>query len=171
MPGFTIGTSLNRGFPGNYAAMPDDIVRSRVVDDASAAIPFGAAVVLNDAGKYSLFGAADTMAGFAGIAIRAVKQTDNYLDQSLAEYKPGQDADVLLRGEVSVLCRVGVPVANGKVYIRIAENASVPDGVIGGLEAAADGANTVELTNCRWVTGAKDANNVAAICILTRNVA
>ena len=170
MPGFTIGTTLKRGFPGSYAAMPDDVVRARPVAKTSAIIPFGSAVALNTDGTYSLFGASDTMAKLAGIALRTVKQTENYTNQSQVEYKPGQDADVLLRGEVSVLCTVGTPTAGGKVFLRTAANASVPAGVVGGLETAADSTNTVELTNCRWVGNAKDADNVTALCILTRNL-
>ena len=49
-------------------------------------------------------------------------------------------------------------------------NEAVPAGVVGGFEAVADAANTVELTNCRWA-GPADANGVAELRILTMNQA
>ena len=169
MPGMTIGTSLNRGFPGSFAAMPDDVIRSRVVSQASEAIPFGAAVMLNTDGTYALFATGGTEENFAGIAVRAVKQSEQYLSQGAVDYKPEQQADVMLRGEISVVCAAGNPTANGDVYVRITENTGV-GGAVGGLEATADGANTVLVPNLRWVSNMKDADNVTSVCILTRNV-
>ena len=169
--GFSIGKNLNRGFPGTFAAMPDNIVRSRVVNATSPEIPFGLAVSVKADGTYALFGTGDTATNFAGVAIRTAMQATDYKDQGHAAYAPQQNADVMLRGEISVECRVGTPTVNGKVYVRITENASVPAGVVGGFEAQADGANTIEITNCRWAIGEKDVNNVSALVIMTRNVA
>ena len=39
------------------------------------------------------------------------------------------------------------PTAGGSVYIRVALNGAIPNGVVGGLEAVADGANTVLYPN------------------------
>jgi hypothetical protein len=74
---------------------------------------------------------------------------------------------MLERGGVTVNVRVGTPTIGGAVYIRTVANASFPDGVVGGFEAAADGSNTVLLTNAKWAT-LKDANGVAELSILTR---
>jgi hypothetical protein len=50
--------------------------------------------------------------------------------------------------------------------MRVAANASYPNAVVGGFEAAADSTNSVKLTNVKW-KGAADANGVAELRILT----
>jgi hypothetical protein len=160
---------MNYGYPGSFARNGDCIIVNRLVKSTDTnPINFGDPVVLNPDNTYSKFGASNTAAEFAGVAVREVKQTSDYYAPT-SSYKPGQPCDVIERGSVSVVCNVGNPTAGGKVYIRIAANPSIPTGVVGGFEAAPDGANTVELTNCRWATGLKDVNNVAELTILSRN--
>lgn len=167
MAGKVIGIQMNYGFPGNYARTPDDIVMSRKVA-GTAEIPFGAAVVLNTDNTYQLVGTGFTADKFAGVALRIVKQAVSYNDQNETTYKVGEAASVIERGQVTVACNVGTPTAGGDVYVRITANASVTNGVVGGFEASADGANTVKLTNVKWATGKVDANGIAEIAILTR---
>jgi hypothetical protein len=131
-------------------------------------INFGSPAILNSDNTYSNFGATGTAATFAGVAVREVKQTTDYLSAD-GSYDPGQPCDVIERGSVTVVCNVGNPTAGGPVYVRIAANAGIPTGVVGGFEAAADGTNTVQITNAKWKTGKKDANNVTELTILTRN--
>lgn len=121
----------------------------------------------------SAVAAQNTFAQFAGIAVREVKQATSYLNQPFgsAQYNPGDPCDVLQQGSVIVTCNVGTPTANGPVYVRVALNGSIPAGVIGGFEAAADGSNTVQITNARWKTGLIDANNSCELTLLTRNMA
>lgn len=168
MSGKAIGISMNYGFPGNYARTPDDIVMSRKVATDSAVIPFGAAVVLNSDNTYTLAGAGFTAAKFAGVALRIVKQAISYNDQNTSNYNPGEAASVIERGNVTVACNVGTPTAGGDVYVRIAANAGIANGVVGGFEAAADGANTVLVPNVKWTTGHMDANGISEVAILTR---
>lgn len=167
MAGKAIGISMNYGYPGNYARTPDDIVMSRKLA-GTAEVPFGAAVVLNDDNTYQAVGADFTAAKFAGVALRIVKQAISYDDQNETTYKVGEAASVIERGQVTVACNVGTPTAGGDVYVRVAANASIANGVVGGFEAAADGTNTVKLTNVKWATGKVDANGIAEIAILTR---
>jgi hypothetical protein len=54
------------------------------------------------------------------------------------------------------------------VYVRIAANASIANGVVGGFEAAADSTNTVLLPNVKWTTGAMDADRICEVTVLTR---
>ena len=72
---------------------------------------------------------------------------------------------VIKRGCVNVICQNGTAAVDGDVYLRITANASYPNAVVGGFEAAADSTNTVKLTNVKW-KGAADANGVAEIRIL-----
>lgn len=115
--------------------------------------------------------ATNTFAQFAGVAVREVKQSTSWqlIGQGQAQYNPGDPCDVLERGAVTVLCNVGTPTAGGAVYLRVATNAAIPSGVVGGFEAAADGNNTVQITNAMWKTGKIDANNVAELSLLVRN--
>lgn len=171
MTGKAIGISLNYGYPGNYARTPDDIVASRLLDSESAAIPFGAAVCINSDNTYSAVTASTTAADIAGIALRVVKQAISYSEQNYTEYQPGAYMSVLERGAATVVCNVGTPTANGKVYLRVKANASIANGVVGGFEAAADSTNTIEIPNMRWTSGAMDANRICEVTLLTRAAA
>jgi len=175
MPGSAIGTQMNIGFPGSYSRNGDCIIANRLVKSADAAGPkFGAGVVLNTDNTYSdiaawiAAGGTLTAAVFAGVAVREVQQSTTYVTQSAGQYSPGNACDALERGSAVVNCLVGTPTAGGAVYMRKTLNGAIPAGIVGGFEAAADGGNTVQLTNCQWTTGAKDANNVAELTILTR---
>ncbi|MGD8188563.1 structural cement protein Gp24 [Brevibacillus ginsengisoli] len=169
MPGSVVGKSLNLGYPGNISRSADAIITNRIVKLTDAAnINFGDPVVLNGDNTYSAFGATGTAATFAGIAVREVKQsTDYFAGQGF--YKPGQPCDVVERGSVTVVCNVGTPTAGGDVYVRITANGSVPNGVVNGFEAAADGANTIKLPGVKWKTGKLDSNRVAEVTITQRN--
>lgn len=168
MPGQAIGIQMQYGYPGTFARNGDCIIGNRPVKGSDTVGPnFGEPVVLNADNTFSKFGSAGTAATFAGVAVREVKQTTDYLGSS-GQYLPGQPCDVIERGNVSVVCNVGTPTAGGDVYVRITANESIPAGVVGGFEAAADGANTVKLTNAKWATGLKDSNNVTELSILNR---
>ncbi|MEK8128672.1 hypothetical protein WMW72_12215 [Paenibacillus filicis] len=171
MPGSVIGKELNLGYEGNVARSVDAIITNRFVKPSDAtAIQFGDAVVLNSDNTYSRFGAGGTFAAFAGVAVREVKQALDYTSNQ-GEYRPGQPCDVIERGTVTVACNVGTPTAGGAVYLRVAVNAAIPNGVVGKFEAAADGTNTVQITSAQWKTGKLDANRVAELTLLTRNKA
>ena len=114
------------------------------------------------------FGATGTMAKFAGFAAREVKQTVNNADPTVV-YAIGEPVDVIQRGNVIVTCNVGTPTAGGKVYVRTTLNGAIPAGVLNGIEAAADGGNTIELTNCRFTTGKMGADKAVEVTLLTRN--
>lgn len=169
MPGSVIGTTMNIGYPGSFSRNGDCVIVPRGVKATDTAnIAFGDPVVLNADNTYSKFGAAGTVATFAGVGIREVKQTADYYNPA-GSYKPGEPADVIVRGAVCVVCNVGTPTAWGAVYVRTVLNAAIPAGIIGGFEASADGTNTILLTNAKFNTGNMDANKVVEIIITTRN--
>ena len=169
MPGRAIGKELNLGYAGSIARSVDAIITNRVVKPSdSEGIGFGDPVVLNNDNTYSKMGAGDTADSFAGIALREVKQATVFATNVKGEYKPGEPCDVAERGTVTVVCNVGTPKAGGAVYVRVAANASKPNGVVGGYEAEADSTNTVLIPNAKWKTGKMDANRVAEVTLLTR---
>ena len=162
-----IGTSMNHGYAGNYSRQPDMIIDTHPLGGTEEAA-FGTPLVYGGDGTVFPFGAAHTAGDFVGIASREVKSATNFLNQNVGSYQPYEAASVFKRGCINVLCNVGTPVLGNKVYIRITANSSIPTGLVGGFEAAADGANTIELTNCEW-RGGKDVNGVAEIRIKTTN--
>lgn len=164
-----IGISMPHGYAGSYARQPDMIVSTRPAG-GTAQIPFGAPLEYDAAGNVVVMGADSTAAKFAGVAVREIKSALNYLEQNVGAYAPGEAVSVFQRGAVNVKCYNGVPALGGKVFVRVAENASLPTAPVGGFEAAADAtaANTVELANCQWA-GPADANGIAELRILTMN--
>ncbi|WP_027633377.1 structural cement protein Gp24 [Clostridium hydrogeniformans] len=175
MPGKAIGIELNLGYPGTVSRSVDTIitarkVKSKIDGDKETASPvaFGEAVILNPDNSYSKFSSTNIATDFVGIAVREVKQTIDYY--SAAKYLPNEIMDVLNRGSITVKCNNGKPAAGGKVYIRIKENPTLPNGKIGQFEAVADGENTVEIPNLKWATGKLDSNKVAEVTILNRTI-
>lgn len=172
MTGFAVGKTLNYGYPGTVSRSSSTVIENRFVKSTDTnPIPFGSAVILNSDNSYSAMGAGATASQFAGIAVREVKTNLTYGTNASGSYQPGQPCDVLMRGSATIQVNNGTPTANGTVYVRIAANASIPAGVVGGFEAAADGTNTVALTNVKFKTGLLDANNVAEVTILTQQMA
>lgn len=170
MPGQNIGLTMPNGYPGNYTRQPDMIVDTHPLG-GGANVAFGAALQYGsgaDAGKVVPMGAGSKAADFVGVAARELKSAVSYLDQNTGVYVPGEAVGVFKRGCINAKCNVGAPALGGKVYLRVAANAAIPTGVVGGFEAAADAANTVELTCCRWRGGA-DSGQVAEIRILNCN--
>lgn len=172
---------MNLGYPGTIGRNGIWEVAARPVKPTDTAnIFFGDAVVVNSdstGGTYSQAASFITLGGtftlgiFGGFAVREIKSFETYIGAGNsapvnAYYAPGTACDVIKRGNVMVKCNVGTPTANGPVYIRTVLNGAIPAGVVGGIEAAADGGNTVQLTNCRFFTGLIDANGVAEIEIL-----
>ena len=144
MAGKAIGISMNFGYPGNYARTPDDVTVSRVIKaDSAADVPFGACLKLNANNTVELAGSGFKAEDFAGIAVRDIKTPTNFLVQNVVSYVRGQVCDALVRGAVTVTCNVGNPSAGGPVYVRIAANDDVANGVVGGFEAAPDDASVV----------------------------
>lgn len=162
MPGTTIGISLNQGYAGAFSRTATCKIKNRIAKNEAA---FGQAAVTNSDGTAQPFGASNVAADFAGVFVREVKQATDYTAQA-AKYGANEPADILQAGTCTIVCQNGTPTANAPVYIRIATNAGLPNAVIGGFEATADGANSVKLTNVRFVSSNIDANSLTEVDIL-----
>jgi hypothetical protein len=163
MPGKTIGTALNNGFAGSYARQPDMIIETRPNAD-TANIVFGSPLMVSGGGVINTT-AALTAATFAGVAAKEVKSALNYTNQnSGGEYLPNEPVSVFQRGSINVLCPNGTPALGGAVYVR---TVAVSGKNVGDFETATDSGKNVLITNAQW-GGAKDANNVAELVLLTR---
>jgi hypothetical protein len=161
--GKAIGQSLNFGFAGRFARMPDSIIATRPNNDAVSII-FGSALMASTNGVANIT-AAFTAADFIGVAGAEVKSALSYADQgSGGEYLPTEPVSVFQRGSISVLCPNDVPELNGAVYIRVV---AATGRNIGDWETTADGTNNILIPNAQWGSG-KDNNNVAELVLLTR---
>lgn len=166
MPGTVIGIKLNNGYEGTISRTADSVVQNRIAENA---ISFGMAVKLTANNQWSLVATGDTAGLVAGIAVREVVQANTFNPQSNPDYLANSPCDVLVRGNCTVKCRRGTPSAGSAVYVRITDNSGTyPGTVVGGFEAEADGANTIQVNNIEWTTGVMDANNIAEVTIKTR---
>jgi hypothetical protein len=182
---------MNQGFAGSCARGPNDYIRALEVNPADTiSLLFGDAAFLrtdvnpSSGGAVSstealiaeahtpVMGGAGVNFSFLGIAIREVKTNLGYpTSQTLGNYAPGTWADIIEQGAVIVQVLNGTPVAGGVVYLRTALNVGIPNGVIGGFEAAADGANSFAITNAQFTTGIMDANGMVEVTLRIRNMA
>lgn len=167
MAGKVIGKSLNHGFAGNFARNPDLIAVTRP-NNAEVNIIFGSALMADDAGGVVPINGDFTADKFVGVAGSEHKSAFDYLNQNKGgEYAPKEAVTVIQRGSVSVICSQGEPVVGGDVYVRTVADKDAGKN-IGDFEAAADGENSVKLTNAQW-GGSVDVNGVAELVLLTRN--
>lgn len=122
MTGSVIQLSMNFGYPGSYARMPDNIVIAKAVAADSAVIPFGSAVKLKADNTFALADGDLTADNFAGIAVREVRQQLVYQDDAQGAYSKDKPCDVLARGNTVIKLGFGTPTAGGKVLFAIAGN-------------------------------------------------
>lgn len=165
MPGKAIGISLLSGYAGTQSRTADAIIQNRV---AKNNIAFGHAVVLTNDNRWDNVVDATTEAQIAGVAVREVIQANTFDPQSNPDYMAETPCDVMVRGNCTVKCQRGTPKSGDAVYVRVKKNNTYVDAVVGGFEATADEANTVQVTNIEWTTGVMDANGMTEITIKTR---
>lgn len=165
MPGKAIGISMLSGYAGTQSRTADAIIQNRI---AKSNISFGHAVVLTNDNKWDNVVEGTTAAQIAGIAVREVVQANTFDPQSNPDYMAETPCDVMVRGNCTVKCQRGTPKSGDAVYVRVKANATYQDAVVGGIEATADAANTVQVTNIEWTTGVMDANGMTEITIKTR---
>lgn len=146
-------------------------------------IAFGETAVLNADNTYSsvkefiLLGGTLTASIPVGIAPSNVNINPAYNTAGSNDaatpggvYLPGSIADLLVQGTINVSCNNGTPTAGGAVFIRKTVNGAIPLGVVGGLEAVADGSNTVAYPNFSWKTGFLETDLTAQVTILARQI-
>jgi len=168
MSGAAIGLKMGFGYPGTFARSGDCYIMQRPVVSGGADIPFGAPVTVEADGTFKKFDAAGTLAKFAGVAVREVKQATDYY-ATMGVYKAKEPCDVIERGNVVVTCVEGTPDPTKGVYVATSAGTNVAIGDFCAVAAPAGGATTVQLTNCRWVNTSVDANKATELAIVSRN--
>ena len=142
------------GIPGDVSRKSHSTIESHMIAGQFAA--FGLFGKINAAGDFTLLEAGD--ADVYGLLVRSypTQTAQNELGKAVP-YNSGI-CDVLRRGYMTVKCNAGTAKKAGKVYVRVAAGNDLKP--IGGIEAAADAANTVELKNVMFMHDADAQGNV-----------
>lgn len=164
-----LGTDMPHGFAGCYARQPDMIVTTRPAG-GTANIPFGAPLIYDSSKNVIQANATATAETFVGVAAAEIKSSLDYLNPGTGAFAPGEAVGVFQRGSINVKCYDGTPALGGAVYVRIAESDTYENSPVGTFSATNESTKTVALTNCYW-GGPADANGIAELVLLTRNLA
>lgn len=109
-------------------------------------------------GKFVPLAAADTAEVIYGLFVRAYPTQSAQNELGKAVPQPNGIQDVLRRGYMTVKCNAGNAKKAGTVYVRVTAGTEAKP--IGGIEAAADGANSIELPNAFFMHDADAQGNV-----------
>lgn len=147
-------TGLVLGPIGSISQTDFPITTPRPINASDALVPnFGDAMILNLNNTYSsikqwITNASGVLKSSTPVCFAQanVKTNTNYptngfgSDNSSGYYPAGSEADALTRGTMNVALNNGTPAGAGApVFIRTVLNGAIPLGVIGGIEAVADG--------------------------------
>lgn len=146
------------GVPGDISRKQTTDVDSHPLDrvTANAFAGYGLPGKLV-AGFFTPIVAGDTAASIFGFLVRPYPTTGRDGLGNLPNANIGVGS-IMRRGYMTVLCNAGTPTYNSPVYMRVATPATGKP--IGGLEAAADGANTVLIPRTYFTSPADAVGNV-----------
>lgn len=159
MPAFL--TRMPAGIPGDVTRPSAATIEPGVFNSAAAFGGYGLFGKISS-GKFVPVGAGDAATAVYGLLIRPFPVTGANASDPLGTAVPPTSgmADVLVRGYANVKLNAGTAALGGSVYIRV--GAAAAGKPIGGIEAAADGSNTILVANCTFM-GAADASGNAEI--------
>lgn len=148
------------GVAGALSRPDEAVVETQMYDATSAPSAFGQAVVITSSGeKMSTPTAASTGEAVYGFNVRVWPSIGGNLEQGFEDGTPhtAAPAPIMTRGYMTVRCHAGTPAKGGQVYVRVQNAANGKP--VGGVEAAADGANTVAVPHCIFMGGMDASNN------------
>lgn len=147
------------GIPGDISRQSQATVEPQIFDPA---LPFPGYGLFGKlaAGKFVPVASGDTAAVIYGLLVRPYPTTGGSGSEPLGTATPPTKGvcDVLRRGYMTVKNNAGTPALGGTVYVRVA--AAAAGKPIGGIEAAADGTNTVAVTGAIFMNGGDANGNV-----------
>lgn len=159
MPAFL--TRMPTGIPGDVTRPSAATIEPGVFNSAAAFAGYGLFGKIAS-GKFVPVGSGDAASAVYGLLIRPYPITGVNASDALGNSVPPTTglADVMVRGYANVKLNAGTASLGSAVYIRV--GAAAAGKPIGGIEAAADGANTILVANCSFM-GAADASGNAEI--------
>ncbi|MCU4483552.1 structural cement protein Gp24 [Acinetobacter ursingii] len=143
------------GIPGDVSRKSQSTIESHHVGGQFAA--FGLFGKLSaTTGDFVPLESTDT--AVYGLLVRAypTQSAQNELGKAVPVASGVQDA--LVRGYMTVRCNAGTAKKAGKVFVRVAAGTTAKP--IGGIEAVADGANSIEVTKAMFMHDADAQGNV-----------
>ncbi len=143
------------GIPGDVSRKSHSTIESHNMQTPVAA--FGVFAKMDTTtGNIVALGSSDTADSVYGLVVRSYPTTS--ATNELGEAVPLKGVnDILVRGYMTVKCNAGTAKKGGAVYVRIGATATGKP--IGGIEAAADGANTIAV-KARFMHDADASGNV-----------
>lgn len=151
-------TRMPFGIAGDVTRQSQSKIEAGVLN---AALPFPGYGLFgkNVAGKFVPIAAADVAASVYGILVRPFPTQGANASDPLGASVPKASgvADVLRSGYINVKNNAGVPALGGAVYIRVADG--TVNQPIGGIEAAADGADTILVAGATFMSGQDASGN------------
>ncbi|ALD93476.1 hypothetical protein CR3_4294 [Cupriavidus gilardii CR3] len=147
------------GIPGDISRQSQATVEPQIFDPA---LPFPGYGVFGKlaAGKFVPIASGDAAAVVYGLLVRPYPTTGGAGSEPVGTATPPTKGvcDVLRRGYMTVKNNAGTPALGGQVYVRVA--AAAAGKPIGGIEAAADGTNTIAVTGAIFMNGGDANGNV-----------
>lgn len=145
------------GIPGDVSRKSQSTIESHPVGAQFAAFGlFGK--IDGTTGKFVPLAAADTAAVIYGLFVRAYPTQSAQNELGKAVPQPSGIQDVLRRGYMTVKCNAGNAKKGGTVYVRVTAGTEAKP--VGGIEAAADGANSITLPSAFFMHDADAKGNV-----------
>lgn len=166
------GYRMPAGFPGDVnRTHPFSVLPRKMTQTLANKVRLYGDPVVYDGTQNSVRGfiAGDTArTTIDGVLVRPypTQQTTGGLNAAIGAAVPPDGpavVDILRYGYIMVRCNnfaTQQPTMGGAVFVRVAATAGAL--IQGGFSSAADGANTVQITNARWC-GPADANGVCEI--------
>lgn len=147
------------GIPGAVTRQAVSTIEPAILDSTNAFSAFGLFGKLV-AGKFVPIGAGDAASSVYGLLVRPYPTQGASASDPLGTAVPPTTgvANVLRRGYMTVKLNSGTAALGGQVYVRVANAAAGKP--IGGIEAAADGTNTIAVTGATFMSAADASGNV-----------
>lgn len=142
------------GIPGDVSRKSHSTIESHNM--ATPVSAFGLFVKMDASGNLAALASADTAASVYGLLVRSYPTTSATNDLGAAAPVKGIN-DVMVRGYMTVKCNAGTAKKGGVVHVRV--GAATTAKPLGGIEAVADGANTIAV-NARFMHEADAQGNV-----------
>ena len=148
---------MSSGIPGDVTRLSNATIEPGVYDPAKSFDTFGVpGKIVSE--KFVPLEAGDTADDIYGLLVRPYPTTSSQDPLGTSTPPKAGINDILRRGYMTVLLRAGTSAKGGAVYVRI--GSPVAGKPIGGIEAAADGADTVDLPNATFMGAADASGNV-----------
>ncbi len=153
-----IGLRMPAGMPGAVSRIEQLHAEPVHLDPAAPFSAFGLPGVVGANGRFRPVQAGDTAASVSGFLIRTYPGLPSSTYYGVTGMPTGSVvADRMRRGYMQVKINAGNATKESPVFVRV--GAGTVAKPVGGLEAAADGANTIQLTACTFMGPADSEGN------------